>query len=147
MMRIGNLAIDSKYTENIYLSTIYLDDCTASLSVVLDYSVEKRDANRDLEQEPSQPFPLYIYRTLEHNSLGEISSATIKEQVDRVIFHRQSPTPLSPWIGHVDSIMQKYDNSPTPHRPGQINALSGPDPNAGSPLQLEDHNIFLRLLE
>lgn len=110
-----------EYIFRQFISTIvqHLSSISLSLSLCRSrlFGSKEWDVNRDLEQEPSQPdpFPLYIYRTLEHNSLGEISSATIKEQVDRVIFHRQFP-PL-PWIGHVDSIMQKYDNSPTPSGP------------------------------
>lgn len=147
-MRIGNLAIDSKYTENIYIFRQFISTIVQHLSLSFSIIRLKRGMRIGISNKSRVNRSLFTF--IEPSSIipsGEISSATIKEQVDRVIFHRQSPTPLFPWIGHVDSIMQKYDNSPTPHRPGQINALSGPDPNAGSPLQLEDHNIFLRLLE
>ena len=147
MTRVGNLATLREirnrwiyiyiYELRIYLSTIVFAIVEASL-----IHGWKRDAN--LEWTVSLTFTFIenpatrASSSRMDNSVGEISSATVKEPVDRVIFDRVPPRI------HVDSIMQKYDNLPTRSGPGQINALSGPDPNAGSPLQLEDHNIFLR---
>lgn len=141
--KFSDLARNSK-SMNIYIY-IRVENISFDDRICDSWSISYSRLKEGCESRINRFLNLYIYRKsgdssflLQHNSVGEISSATVKEPVDRVIFDRVPPRI------HVDSIMQKYDNLPTRSGPGQINALSGPDPNAGSPLQLEDHNIFLR---